>query len=198
MSGTLERLVDLSGLAHCSGSVKPDLLAARPSVLFHNRRVVLVLRVPPQERRQQGRQQGRQQQRQQQRRRQQQEQARGPGRRPGPSEVGDGCARVALVIIGGFLVDSVRMDPALREGAAVAKGRFLGSFALGGSAILMLAAPPDGGAAEGGSGGREAAAREALPCDVALAPPLAAALRASRLPVKVAAGAELARWRPAA
>ena len=50
--------------------------------------------------------------------------------------------QLALVIIGGFLVDSVRMDPEIRPGAKVAKGQYLGAFALGGSAILMLTSAP--------------------------------------------------------
>ena len=94
LEGTIERIVDITGLGHCSGSVKPDLLDSKPSILLHNRRFVVVLR--------------------------------------------RGSLRVALVIIGGFLVDSVRMSRELKEGRAVEKGQFLGSFALGGSAILML------------------------------------------------------------
>ena len=77
--------------------------------------------------------------------------------------------RIALVIIGGFLVDSIRLTPELREGAAVAQGQFLGAFALGGSAILMLA-------------DRE---------DVALSGILGRAAARFNLPTKVNAGAEL-------
>lgn len=96
MGGIIERVVDLSSLPHCSGSVKPDLLGGgvAPSILTHNRRVVVVIK--------------------------------------------RGELRVAMVIIGGFLVDSIRMDPAVLEGALVEAGQYLGAFALGGSAILML------------------------------------------------------------
>ena len=84
----------------CSASVKPDTLGRGPSILTHNRRVVVVLRA-----------------------------ASG--------------LRVALVILGGFLVDSIRLDlDAVRVGASLAKGQFLGAFALGGSAILLLADRP--------------------------------------------------------
>lgn len=76
--------------------------------------------------------------------------------------------RVAIVVLGGFLVDSIRLDAAATAvGATVQKGQFLGSFALGGSAILMLTDRP-------------------LAVDEALAPPRPG------VAVKVAAGAAFA------
>mmetsp|Transcript_5511 Transcript_5511/g.9377 ORF Transcript_5511/g.9377 Transcript_5511/m.9377 type:complete len:353 (+) Transcript_5511:76-1134(+) len=125
MSGTIERLVDLTGLAHCSGSVKPDLIGASPSILTHNRRIVVVIKH-------------------------------------------EGL-RVAMVIIGGFLVDSIRMDPAVREGGRLEAGQYLGAFALGGSAILLLSNR-----------------------DLSLVGKLADGLEEHKLPVKVTAGKEFA------
>lgn len=46
--------------------------------------------------------------------------------------------KLALVIIGGFLVDSIRIDPLIQKDAKISKGQYIGAFALGGSAILML------------------------------------------------------------
>ena len=46
--------------------------------------------------------------------------------------------RVALVIVGGVTVDSIRMDPKIQEGTVVAKGQRIGAFARGGSSIAML------------------------------------------------------------
>ena len=57
---------------------------------------------------------------------------------------GDGFS-LAMVIVGGFLVDSLRIDASVREGAKLEKGQFVGSFALGGSAVVMLTDGPGGG-----------------------------------------------------
>ena len=46
--------------------------------------------------------------------------------------------KVALVIIGGVTVDSIRLQPTVFEGAAVERGALLGSFARGGSSIAMF------------------------------------------------------------
>ncbi len=46
--------------------------------------------------------------------------------------------KLALVIIGGFLVDSIRIDGEIKVGKKITKGQYIGSFALGGSAILQL------------------------------------------------------------
>lgn len=51
----------------------------------------------------------------------------------------NGCVKMALVILGGFLVDSIRIDGGdIRRGVHLTKGQLLGAFALGGSAILLL------------------------------------------------------------
>ena len=51
----------------------------------------------------------------------------------------NGCVKMALVILGGFLVDSIRIDCGdIRKGMHLTKGQYLGAFALGGSAILLL------------------------------------------------------------
>ena len=46
--------------------------------------------------------------------------------------------KFALMIIGGFMVDSIRIDESIKEGKHIEKGEYIGAFALGGSAILML------------------------------------------------------------
>ncbi|CAE7407442.1 psd [Symbiodinium natans] len=46
--------------------------------------------------------------------------------------------RVAVVIVGGVTVDSIRLEPNLRAGVSVKKGQRLGAFARGGSAIALL------------------------------------------------------------
>ena len=46
--------------------------------------------------------------------------------------------RVAVVVVGGITVDSIRIDDAIRVGADVRKGQMLGNFARGGSSICML------------------------------------------------------------
>ena len=46
--------------------------------------------------------------------------------------------RVAIVLVGGVTVDSIRLDPAVRLGATVTKGQRLGAFARGGSSIALL------------------------------------------------------------
>ena len=126
-SGVVEAVVDVAESTRpCSGSVKPDLLTSRPSVLTHNRRVVVVVR-------------------------------------------GDAGVTVALVILGGFLVDSVRVHDAVKPGRRLEKGQFLGNFALGGSAILLLS-----------------------DANLTLDPKLARALQTSGLPVKVAVASAFA------
>lgn len=50
--------------------------------------------------------------------------------------------KVAMVIIGGFIVDSIRIDPKIKESYKLEKGEYIGAFALGGSAILMLTTVP--------------------------------------------------------
>jgi phosphatidylserine decarboxylase len=51
----------------------------------------------------------------------------------------NGDLKLALIIIGGFLVDSIRIDnEKIKEGCRIKKGQYIGAFALGGSAILML------------------------------------------------------------
>eukprot|EP00746_Dinoflagellata_sp_MGD_P054217 gnl/MRDRNA2_/MRDRNA2_23770_c0_seq2.p1 gnl/MRDRNA2_/MRDRNA2_23770_c0~~gnl/MRDRNA2_/MRDRNA2_23770_c0_seq2.p1 ORF type:complete len:397 (+),score=59.30 gnl/MRDRNA2_/MRDRNA2_23770_c0_seq2:100-1191(+) len=52
--------------------------------------------------------------------------------------VRQGSFKLALVIIGGFLVDSIRIDSAIQKNAKISKGQYVGAFAFGGSAILML------------------------------------------------------------
>lgn len=46
--------------------------------------------------------------------------------------------KVALVIIGGVTVDSIRLEPSVREGADVERGALLGCFARGGSSIALF------------------------------------------------------------
>lgn len=46
--------------------------------------------------------------------------------------------RVAIVIVGGVTVDSIRLEPKLCAGVHVKKGQRLGAFARGGSAIALL------------------------------------------------------------
>jgi phosphatidylserine decarboxylase len=46
--------------------------------------------------------------------------------------------KIALMIIGGFMVDSIRIDDSIRINKPIKKGQYIGAFALGGSAILML------------------------------------------------------------
>jgi len=46
--------------------------------------------------------------------------------------------RIAMVIIGGVTVDSIRLDPALQEGQNVNKGQYIGCFARGGSSIAVF------------------------------------------------------------
>jgi phosphatidylserine decarboxylase len=46
--------------------------------------------------------------------------------------------RVALVIVGGVTVDSIRLEEATRVGARVFRGQLLGCFARGGSAVAMF------------------------------------------------------------
>ena len=51
----------------------------------------------------------------------------------------NGDFKLALIIIGGLLVDSIRIDNEnIKEGRRIKKGQYIGAFALGGSAILML------------------------------------------------------------
>jgi phosphatidylserine decarboxylase len=131
MDGVVDSVTDLTGLGHCSGSVKPDLLASSPSILAHNRRFVVVLR--------------------------------------------QGSFKLALVVIGGFLVDSVRIDPLIKARTGIRKGQLVGSFALGGSAILMLTSQP-----------------------VISEPVLSEALDQFRYPVKVSVGRNFAKRDPGA
>ena len=46
--------------------------------------------------------------------------------------------KVALVIIGGVTVDSIRLQSTVKEGASIERGALLGSFARGGSSIAMF------------------------------------------------------------
>ena len=50
--------------------------------------------------------------------------------------------RVAMVIIGGITVDSIRLESGLTEGARIAKGAKIGAFARGGSSIAMFFSRP--------------------------------------------------------
>lgn len=49
---------------------------------------------------------------------------------------------VAMVIVGGVTVDSIRLDPCMRVGTMLAKGQRVGSFARGGSAIAVFFSSP--------------------------------------------------------
>ena len=46
--------------------------------------------------------------------------------------------RVAMIIIGGITVDSIRLDSKIRKGSSVSKGQFAGNFARGGSSVALL------------------------------------------------------------
>jgi phosphatidylserine decarboxylase len=46
--------------------------------------------------------------------------------------------KIAMIIIGGFCVDSIRIDKQIQPNASIEKGQYIGAFALGGSAIIML------------------------------------------------------------
>jgi len=94
IEGTICNIIDYRHLETYSGSVKPDILHIRPSVLTFNRRYIIVIE--------------------------------------------NANIKIAMVIIGGFLVDSIRIDSKIALGSAIAKGQFIGAFALGGSAILLL------------------------------------------------------------
>jgi phosphatidylserine decarboxylase len=54
----------------------------------------------------------------------------------------DSGARVVVMIIGGFLVDSIRMEGWVAAGKRVKKGVYMGSFALGGSAVYVATTEP--------------------------------------------------------
>lgn len=54
----------------------------------------------------------------------------------------DSGTKVAMMIIGGFLVDSIRMDACVVVGRRVKKGTYMGSFALGGSAVYVATTEP--------------------------------------------------------
>eukprot|EP00808_Paulinella_micropora_P010646 g33990.t1 len=43
--------------------------------------------------------------------------------------------KVAMIVIGGITVDSIRLAPAAQQGRTVAKGEYVGAFARGGSAV---------------------------------------------------------------
>ncbi len=49
---------------------------------------------------------------------------------------------VAVVIVGGVTVDSIRLEPHVRAGVRVARGELLGCFARGGSALALLFEKP--------------------------------------------------------
>ena len=53
-------------------------------------------------------------------------------------EIKRGQFRLVMVIIGGFLVDSIRIKGNIKKGYNINKGEMIGSFALGGSAVLLL------------------------------------------------------------
>ena len=46
--------------------------------------------------------------------------------------------RVAMIIIGGITVDSIRLDSKIRKGSSVSKGQYAGHFARGGSSVALL------------------------------------------------------------
>lgn len=46
--------------------------------------------------------------------------------------------RRARAVIGGVTVDSIRLEPAIKEGAVLRRGALMGSFARGGSSIAIF------------------------------------------------------------
>eukprot|EP00966_Prymnesium_polylepis_P327919 7383743-Prymnesium_polylepis.2 len=53
-------------------------------------------------------------------------------------ESADPLLRCAMVVIGGVTVDSIRLEPMLREGCTVERGQLLGCFARGGSSVALF------------------------------------------------------------